>query len=102
MPDYLGHCPTSSDKFGELHACNSSEILVYLPTMPDSPAELYDQSIGDAARILGFHPDTIRKWATSGDLQGILTPGVRGRWRFRRSDLDAFLVGRASRQGASA
>jgi len=42
-------------------------------------------SLGEAARIVGVHPATIRNWAERGDLPCRRTPG--GHRRFRRADL---------------
>lgn len=43
--------------------------------------------INEAATILGFHPRTLREYLRRGEIQGRL---IGKRWRFRRSDLDAF------------
>jgi len=47
-------------------------------------------TLGEAAKYLGVAQSTIRKWSDSGRLQKFTTPG--GHRRFRRSDLDTFLV----------
>lgn len=54
----------------------------------DSPR--YDLSPADAAHILGVHVGTLKRWANDGRIGAFKTPG--GHWKFRRSDLDAFLV----------
>lgn len=54
--------------------------------MPDD--EPFDLSPREAAAILGFHEDTIKRWAADGKVRAFRTPG--GWWRFRRSDLTAF------------
>jgi excisionase family DNA binding protein len=51
--------------------------------------------LGEAAKILGVHPATVRSWADRGDLPSQRTPG--GHRRFRRADL----VGWMAHQGAS-
>lgn len=45
---------------------------------------------GDAARILGASTKTVRRWAESGHLPVVRTPG--GHRRFRRSDVEALLA----------
>lgn len=52
--------------------------------------EPFDLSPQDAAAILGCHEDTLKRWAAAGKVAAFRTPG--GWWRFRRSDLAAFLV----------
>ncbi len=47
-------------------------------------------SLGEAAKIIGVHPATIRNWAERGDLPFRRTPG--GHRRFRRSDLKEWLI----------
>lgn len=43
--------------------------------------------IGEAARLLGVHVDTLRRWESGGAIAAVRTPG--GQRRFRRSDVDA-------------
>jgi len=47
-------------------------------------------NLNAAARYLGVHPTTLRRWADQGDLPCLRTPG--GHRRFARNDLDAFLA----------
>ncbi|HEY8107346.1 MAG TPA: response regulator [Gaiellaceae bacterium] len=47
-------------------------------------------TLGQAARFLGVAQSTLRKWADKGAVPGIRTHG--GHRRFRRGDLQAFLV----------
>ena len=47
-------------------------------------------SLGEAARIVGVHPATIRNWAERGELPFRRTPG--GHRRFRRSDLKQWIA----------
>jgi excisionase family DNA binding protein len=47
-------------------------------------------TLGQAARFLGVAQSTLRKWADQGAVPGIRTHG--GHRRFRRGDLQAFLV----------
>jgi excisionase family DNA binding protein len=44
-------------------------------------------SLGEAAEILGVHPDTLRAWADDKRVAMWRTPG--GQRRFRRRDLEA-------------
>lgn len=52
--------------------------------------EPFDLSPADAGRLVGVHPETIKRWADRGKLPSFLTPG--GHRRFRRSDVDALLA----------
>jgi excisionase family DNA binding protein len=53
---------------------------------PDSPELL---TIGEAARALGVHVDTIRRWADAGRVQAIVLPS--GHRRFYAGDIAALL-----------
>jgi excisionase family DNA binding protein len=46
-------------------------------------------ALGEASRILGVDPDTLRRWADSGKVEVFTTPG--GHRRFMRSSIDAML-----------
>jgi excisionase family DNA binding protein len=46
-------------------------------------------SLSQAARILGIHPTTLRRWTDEGAIRCLRTPG--GHRRFQQRDLDAFL-----------
>lgn len=46
-------------------------------------------TLGQAARVLGIHPTTLRRWTDEGVLPCLRTPG--GHRRFLQEDLDAFL-----------
>jgi excisionase family DNA binding protein len=46
----------------------------------------------EAARYAGLSYNTIKSWAKAGAIPYYKTPG--GHWRFRKSDLDAFLIER--------
>lgn len=59
----------------------------------------YDLSPRQAAAILGVHTETLKKWVRDGKLPAFVTPG--GWHRFRRSDLDAFLVARTGEPEAA-
>jgi excisionase family DNA binding protein len=51
-------------------------------------------SVSDVARLLGASERTIRSWADAGDLPAFkLTHGPRGRWKFRRADVLAIVMG---------
>src|SRR5947208_10104453 len=59
-------------------------------------------TLGEASRILGVDPDTLRRWADSGKIEVFTTPG--GHRRFMRSSIDAMLPRprQARRQSLSA
>jgi excisionase family DNA binding protein len=46
-------------------------------------------TLKEAAEVLRLSPRTIRQYVQQGDLVGRM---IGGRWRFRRSDLDAFFA----------
>lgn len=46
-------------------------------------------TLSEAARVLGVHPTTLRRWANNGDIPVRVTPG--GHRRFSRNELIAFL-----------
>src|SRR2546421_12821182 len=46
-------------------------------------------TLGEASRILGVDPDTLRRWADSGKIEVFTTPG--GDRRFMRASIDAML-----------
>ncbi len=50
----------------------------------------------EAARYLGVHVDTMRRWAREGVIPAAKL-GNRGGFRFRREDLDRFLNRRRQR-----
>ena len=52
----------------------------------------------DAARYLGVHVETIRRWAREGVIPAAKL-GNRGGFRFRREDLDRFLEARRQVEG---
>lgn len=45
-------------------------------------------SLNEAAKRLGVHPATLRRWADTGEIQVMVTPG--GHRRFSAADLDRF------------
>lgn len=53
--------------------------------------ETYTLTPSEAARILGVHADTLKRWADDGKVAYWRTPG--GWRRFRREDIEALLVG---------
>ncbi|MBN1283836.1 MAG: helix-turn-helix domain-containing protein [Anaerolineae bacterium] len=57
-------------------------------------------SLGEAAKILGVHPATVRNWADRGELPFRRTPG--GHRRFRRLDLLQWAASQHSTQPAEA
>src|ERR1700716_4644897 len=46
-------------------------------------------TLGEASRLLGVDPDTLRRWADNGKVDVFTTPG--GHRRFLRSAIDALL-----------
>lgn len=50
----------------------------------------YSLSARAAGVYVAVHPETIKRWARSGRLPSVKTPG--GQFRFRRSDLDAVMT----------
>jgi excisionase family DNA binding protein len=53
-----------------------------------APTETQWLGLGRAARVLGVHPITLRRWADLGELPVMLTPG--GHRRFALADLQRF------------
>ncbi|MBX9920409.1 MAG: MerR family DNA-binding transcriptional regulator [Mycolicibacterium frederiksbergense] len=51
-------------------------------------------AIGEVARSCGVTVSTVRDWERKGVIDAVRTPG--GQRRFRRSDVDALLAGKAS------
>jgi excisionase family DNA binding protein len=43
-----------------------------------------------AAKYLGVHEETVRRWAREGEIPSVKL-GNRGGFRFRREDLDSYL-----------
>jgi len=56
---------------------------------PDVPARL---ALGQASRLLGVDPDTLRRWADEGRVPAFTTPG--GHRRFERRALERLIVAR--------
>jgi excisionase family DNA binding protein len=65
--------------------------------MADNPSADLWLSLSAAAKRLGVHPTTLRRWADNGDLNVMFTPG--GHRRFLIADLDAFSSRRSSLMG---
>ncbi|HID88924.1 MAG TPA: helix-turn-helix domain-containing protein [Anaerolineales bacterium] len=57
-----------------------------LPVLKESPHWL---TLGEAARLLGVHPTTLRRWSERGEIPYLRTPG--GHRRFLREDLETFV-----------
>lgn len=55
-------------------------------------------TVGEAAKLIGVSPDTVRRWVDSGQLPAAKTPG--GRRRVDGAALAHFLTGRANHPGA--
>jgi excisionase family DNA binding protein len=51
-------------------------------------------SLGPASRLLGVHPDTLRRWADDGRVEAFVSPG--GHRRFERTEIERVLAGRQS------
>ncbi len=75
------------------------DIFGFFPLHDRMTTDRYDLGAGAAAEILGCTAQTARVWAAAGLLPAIRTPG--GHYRFRRSDLEAFLESRRIAQVAS-
>ncbi len=58
-------------------------------SMPEHPESEQWIDLAEAAKILGVHFTTLRRWADTGKIPHIRTPG--GRRRFSRSELENFL-----------
>jgi excisionase family DNA binding protein len=59
------------------------------PKKPDLASKLM-LTTGEAAQLLGVHPNTVRQWSKKGLLFAFRV-GRRGDRRFRREDIDSFL-----------
>ena len=55
--------------------------------------------LNDASKALGVHPTTLRRWADTGEIPVMLTPG--GHRRFSRSDIEQFADDRTRLKVAS-
>src|SRR6202035_5121343 len=53
-------------------------------------------SLGEASRLLGITPGTLRRWADGGDVAAFVTPG--GHRRFPRSAIEALVPHARSRR----
>lgn len=60
---------------------------------PPLSASLNWLTLGQAAQLLGVHPNTLRRWADDGDIHCTRTPG--GHRRFREVEILAFLSGQS-------
>lgn len=60
--------------------------------------------VSGAATYTGSGESTIRAAAQSGELRGSKGPraGTRGKWRFKRDDLDRWVEGLPPRKGGAA
>lgn len=63
---------------------------------PESPADEEYLGLGDASRLLGITPATLRRWADRGQIASYTTPG--GHRRFPRSALVALVPARRQRR----
>jgi excisionase family DNA binding protein len=46
-------------------------------------------TLREAAEVLRLNPRTVREYVQRGEIEGRI---IGGRWRFRRTDLDAFFA----------
>ena len=46
-------------------------------------------TLREAAEVLRLNPRTVREYVSRGEIEGRI---IGGRWRFRRTDLDAFFA----------
>ena len=70
-----------------------SRLRRQAPLKPRSPAlQRRDRliPIGDAARLLGYSADTLRRWHDEGHLPAVITPG--GQWSVHESFISAVLA----------
>ena len=68
--------------------------------MPDRPKQFDGWlTLTDAAQRLGVHPTTLRRWADTGEIPVMLTPG--GHRRFALTDIDRFAGEHRRRRVAS-
>jgi excisionase family DNA binding protein len=52
-------------------------------------------TVAQVAERLKVNPETVRRWLRSGQLRGTLL-GDRAGWRVPKSEVDAFLLGKAA------
>lgn len=77
------------------------------PDEKEQPAPIITEdgymSTKEAARYLGLSPKAVRNMARRGDIPGDQLPHKkrRGRWRFKKRDLDKWLKRRRRRDGGS-
>jgi excisionase family DNA binding protein len=63
-----------------------------IPASISPPPDTQWLGLGRAARVLGVHPITLRRWADQGEIAVMLTPG--GHRRFALTDLQRFAADR--------
>lgn len=51
--------------------------------------EPYELSPEDVGRMVGVHPDTVKRWAKAGKIPGVKLPG--GWWRFSTAEVADFI-----------
>ena len=77
-------CARTERNSGKVTATMTSRV------MNEEPARLL--RVGEAAKLLGVHPGTLRKWSGDG-LIPCYRVGRRRDRRFHRTDLERFLIG---------
>lgn len=81
------------------------QILTAKPPKPapekPAPRTKVMLTTGEAAQLLGLHPNTVRRWSEKGMLK-VYRVGTRGDRRFRRKDIDAFLAEASGAASSSA
>jgi len=82
-------------KIGERFGISKERVRQILKeiSVPKKPSLEFDIMLtaGEAARMLGVHENTVRRWSKKGILKSCRV-GPRGDRRFRRQDVDSFLV----------
>lgn len=80
------------------------KVRVVLPTCMDcmpAPRTKVMLTRGEAAQLLGWHPNTVKWWSAKG-MPKVYRVGTRGDGRFPRKDIDAFLAEASGAASSSA
>ena len=57
-------------------------------------------TVGEAAKIMHAHPNTVRRWGDSGIIRSYRLPGRRGDRRFRINDVTRYIKHMLKNQGS--